>query len=170
MPALRARVCLTPSLKDTGRSRAPLLVPPEQIAGGAQVAMSLLLLITPAFPAHVCTTCRLYLWDSIAITCSCSASTQTCWLQDAALANLYRQMFDRVESVPGVSAVHSRANACSQAHQRSRGFLGSASSADSVPRQGGEVVCHHVRENFFATMEIPLLLGRSFTPQDPNAA
>nr|MBA3514336.1 FtsX-like permease family protein [Pyrinomonadaceae bacterium] len=29
---------------------------------------------------------------------------------------------------------------------------------------------HHVRENYFATMEIPVLLGRSFTPQDDERA
>jgi predicted permease len=38
--------------------------------------------------------------------------------------------------------------------------------ADGKVTQTGEVYLHHVRENFFAAMEIPLLLGRSFTPQD----
>jgi predicted permease len=47
---------------------------------------------------------------------------------------------------------------------------GSTSSADGSPRQIDEIRLHHVRENFFATMEIPLLLGRSFTPQDDERA
>jgi predicted permease len=43
-------------------------------------------------------------------------------------------------------------------------------SADASSRHIGEIRLHHVRENFFATMEIPLLLGRSLSPQDDERA
>jgi predicted permease len=86
--------------------------------------------------------------------------------KDAALANLYRQMFDRLEAVPGVSAVTFSRNALLSGSISGREVYVAGSAADASPRQIGEIRLHHVRENFFATMEIPLLFGRSLSPQD----
>src|SRR5438046_9608179 len=77
-------------------------------------------------------------------------------------------MFERLEGVPGVRSVTvSRLPLLS--HSSSSGTFdrpGAKAGPDGTVPQTGEVYFHNVRENFFATMEIPLLLGRTFTAQD----
>jgi predicted permease len=174
-PALRAtRIDLTPSLKDTGRSSSAAsrsLLSKSLVV--AQVAMSLLLLISAGLFLRT-----LHNLQTVAMGFNSenvllfSVNPNLLGYKDAALANLYRQMFDRIEAVPGVSAVTFSRNALlSGAISGREVYLsGGTSSADGSPRQIGEIRLHHVRENFFATMEIPLLLGRSFTPQDDERA
>jgi predicted permease len=47
---------------------------------------------------------------------------------------------------------------------------GSAGSADGATKSAGEIRVHHVRENFFTAMQIPILFGRSLSPQDDERA
>jgi len=175
VPALRAtRIDLTPALKDTGRGSSGAsrsLLSKSLVV--AQVAMSLLLLISAGLLLRT-----LHNLQSVAVGFNTenlllfSVDPNLLGYKDAALANLYRQMFDRIETVPGVSAVTFSRNALLSGSISGREVYLSASagSADGSPRQIGEIRLHHVRENFFATMEIPLLLGRSLTPQDDERA
>jgi predicted permease len=173
VPALRAtRIDLTPSLKETGRS----------LSGGsrsllskslvvAQVAMSLLLLISAGLFLRT-----LHNLQTVAVGFNSenlllfSVYPSLLGYKDAALANLYRQMFDRIKTVPGVSAVTFSRNALLSGSISGRDVYLAGNSADASSRHIGEIRLHHVRENFFATMEIPLLLGRSLSPQDDERA
>ena len=88
--------------------------------------------------------------------------------KDERLTNLYQQMFDRLEAVPGVRSVtFSRMPLLSQGSSDRSMYLPSASgAADGATKQPGGVYLHQVRENFLETMEIPLLLGRSLNTRD----
>jgi len=95
--------------------------------------------------------------------------------KDEKLAQLYQQMFDRIEAVPGVQGVtFSRMPLLSQGSSSSSVFLRDALSAapDSEGRikSSGDGYRHQVRENFFEVMEIPMLAGRTFKPQDDAKA
>ncbi|OLE60404.1 MAG: hypothetical protein AUI36_12390 [Cyanobacteria bacterium 13_1_40CM_2_61_4] len=92
--------------------------------------------------------------------------------KDERLANLYKQMSERLEAVPGVRSVtFSRVPLLAQSSS-TRGFYlpSSAAGADGVVKSSGDVHVHQVRENFFEAMEIRLLLGRTFTTQDDARA
>jgi len=174
-PALRAtRIDLTPTLKDTGRSSSAAsrsLLSKSLVV--AQVAMSLLLLVSAGLFLRT-----LHNLQNVAVGFNSenlllfSVDPNLLGHKDTALANLYRQMFDRIEAVPGVNAVTFSRNALLSGSISGREvyLAGRANSADASPRQTGEIRLHHVRENFFATMEIPLMLGRSLTPQDDERA
>jgi predicted permease len=80
------------------------------------------------------------------------------------LKNLYQQMLERIESVPGVrSATVSR-----------HSLLSGGSASDSLtvpgytpqPNEDNSVPVLPVGTNFFETMEIPVLMGRGLVDQD----
>jgi predicted permease len=168
-PALRAtRIDLTPSLKDTGRGSSAAsrsLLSKSLVV--MQVAMSLLLLIGAGLFLRT-----LHNLQTVAMGFNSenlllfSVDPNLLGYKDAALSNLYRQMFDRLEAVPGVSAVTFSRNALLSGSISGREVYLAGNAADASPRQIGEIRLHHVRENFFSTMEIPLLHGRSLVPQD----
>jgi predicted permease len=87
------------------------------------------------------------------------------------LAQLYQQMSDRLEAVPGVQAVtFSRMTLLSQGSS-SRSFflrdaLNATPDADGRYKPTGDAYIHQVRENFLEAMGIPLLSGRTLTAQD----
>jgi predicted permease len=78
-------------------------------------------------------------------------------------------MFDRLEAVPGVQSVTFSRHAllARGATSKSLYLPGTKTSPGGPPV---EAHVHNVRENFLQTMEIPLLLGRSLTPQDDARA
>lgn len=173
-PAWRTtRVDLTPSLKDTGRSSSA--VHRSLLSRGlvvVQVALSLLLLVGAGL--FVRTLLNLKRVDP-------GFNTQNLLLfevqpaligyKDEKLRQLYQQIGERVEAVPGVNAVtFSRMPLLSQGSSSSSVFLREALSAtpDAEGRipPSGDGYRHTVRENFLTTMEIPLLYGRTFGPQD----
>src|SRR5262249_2238368 len=80
----------------------------------------------------------------------------------------YKQMFARLEGVPGVRAVtFSRLPLLSQGSSSGTFDLpGAKPGPDGTVPQTGVVYFHNVRENFFEAMGIPLLLGRTFTATD----
>jgi len=83
------------------------------------------------------------------------------------LATLYKQMFARLEAVPGVKSVtFSRHALLAQGATSSLVFLAGIVGADGKMVSQGDVYLHNVRENFLETMEIPLLAGRTLSPQD----
>jgi predicted permease len=91
------------------------------------------------------------------------------------LAQLYQQLGERLEAVPGVQAVtFSRTALLSQSMSSRDVYLRRdlSASPDSEGRikASGEGYIHNVRENFLETMEIPLLGGRTFRQQDDAKA
>jgi len=171
VPALRAtRFDLTPVLKDTGRgssSTTRSLLSRTLVVG--QVSLSLLLLIGAGLLVrtlinlqHVETGFNeqnLLLFN---------VDPGLLGYKDDRLRNLYQQMFARLESVPGVRAVtFSRVPLLSRgASSGSFDLPGAKPGPDGKVPQTAEVYFHNVRENFFAAMGIPLLLGRNFKASD----
>ncbi|MBI1762101.1 MAG: ABC transporter permease [Acidobacteria bacterium] len=173
-PAWRStNVDLTPALKDSGRSSST--VARSLLSRGlvvAQVALSLLLLIGAGL--FVRTLLNLQRVEP-------GFNTQNLLLfglqpgligyKDEKLTQLYQQLTERLEAVPGVQAVtFSRMPLLAQGSSSRGVFLRSALSAqpDSEGRikESGEGYIHQVRENFLTAMEIPLLAGRNLQPQD----
>jgi predicted permease len=173
-PAWRTtRVDLTPSLKDSGRGSSA--VHRSLLSRGlvvVQVALSLLLLVGAGL--FVRTLVNLQRVDP-------GFNTQNLLLfevqpsligyKDEKLRQIYQQISERVEAVPGVQAVtFSRLPLLSYSSSSSSVFLRDALSAppDSEGRikPTGEGYRHTVRDNFLDVMGIPLLQGRTFGAQD----
>src|SRR5829696_8692237 len=173
-PAWRTtRVDLTPSLKDSGRGSSA--VHRSLLSRGlvvVQVALSLLLLVGAGL--FVRTLVNLQRVDP-------GFNTQNLLLfdvqpgligyKDEKLRQLYQQLSERVEAVPGVQAVtFSRVPLLGQSSSTSSAFLREALNAtpdaEGRLKPNGEGYRHVVRENFLEAMGIPLLQGRTFGPQD----
>ena len=177
-PAWRTtRVDLTPSLKDSGRGSSA--VHRSLLSRGlvvVQVALSLLLLVGAGL--FVRTLLNLQRVDP-------GFNTQNLLLfdvepaligyKDDKLRQIYGQIGERLEAVPGVQGVtFSRMPLLSQSSSSSNVFLREALNAtpDSEGRipPSGEGYRHVVRENFLQAMGIPLLSGRTFGPQDDTSS
>jgi predicted permease len=173
-PAWRTtRVDLTPSLKDSGRGSSA--VHRSLLSRGlvvVQVALSLLLLVGAGL--FVRTLLNLQRVDT-------GFNTQNLLLfdvepgligyKDEKLRQIYGQISERLEAVPGVQAVtFSRMALLSQSSHTSSVFLREALNAtpDSEGRiaPSGEAWRLIVRENFLQSIGIPLLAGRTLGPQD----
>lgn len=173
-PAWRStRVDLTPSLKDSGRASSA--VHRSLLGRGLvvfQVALSLVLLVGAGL--FVRTLLNLQRVDP-------GFNTQNLLLfevqpsligyKDDKLRQIYQQIGERVETVPGVQAVtFSRTALLSQSVHSSSIFLREALNATpnaegSIP-ESGQAHRHVVRENFLDVIGIPLLAGRALGPQD----
>jgi predicted permease len=172
VPAMRAtRLDLTPTLKDTGRGSSAYT---RSLLGKslvvAQVSMSVLLLIGAGLLIRTLrnlqkvetgfNTSNLLLFN---------VDPKLIGYKDDKLAALYQQMFDRLEAVPGVQSVTFSRHALLSRGATSKSFY-LPGTQTSPGRPPVEANVHNVRENFLQTMEIPLLLGRSLTPQDDARA
>jgi predicted permease len=175
VPALRAtRLNLTPALKDSAKSSSAAsrsLLSKALVV--AQVSLSMLLLIGAGL------LCRTLL-NLQRVETGFNARNLLLFrvepgligYKDERLSNLYKQMSERLEAVPGVRSVtFSRVPLLAQSSS-SRGFYlpSSAAGPDGTIKSTGDVYVHQVRENFFDAMEIRLLLGRAFTTQDDARA
>jgi len=171
VPALRAtRLDLNPALKDTGRSSTAATsswLTKSLVV--AQVSLSLLLLIgagllvrtllnlqrvEPGFNAE-----NLLLFR---------VEPGLIGYQDDRLVNLYQQLTERIEAVPGVTSVtFSQLPLLSSSSNTNGIFLpGAKVGADGRVTSSGNIYVHYVRENFLEAMQIPLLAGRSLTMRD----
>jgi predicted permease len=85
--------------------------------------------------------------------------------KDKRLVQFYQQLFARLDNLPGVrAATFARVPLIAQENSASTILLpGETEARYSTSRQ-------MARENYFATMEIPLLRGRDFTAQDDQRA
>jgi len=173
-PAWRTtRVDLTPSMKDSGRTSSA--IHRSWLSRGlvvVQVALSLVLLVGAGL--FVRTLLNLQRVDP-------GFNTQNLLLfevqpglsgyKDEKLRQIYEQIGERMEAVPGVQAVtFSLVPLLSQSSSSSNFFLREALAAtpdaDGRVKPTGEAYRHTVRENFLEAMGIPLLYGRTFTSQD----
>jgi len=177
-PAWRStRVDLTPLLKDSARSSSASSR--SLLSRGlvvAQVAISLLLLvgsglflrtlfnlqnIDPGFNTH-----NLLLFG---------IQPALVGYKNERLLQLFDQMSERLEAIPGVQTVTFSRTALLAQSMSSRGiFLREALSAprDSEGRvkPTGDTYVHQVRENFLEAMGIPLLAGRTLSSRDDARA
>jgi predicted permease len=173
-PAWRTtRVDLTPSLKETGRASSAAH---RSLLGRGlvvvQVALSLILLVGAGL--FVRTLLNLQRVDT-------GFNTKNLLLfdiqpgltgyKDERLVQLYPRISERLETIPGVQAVtFSRMALISGSIHSSSIYLREALNATpnaegSIP-ESGEAYRHVVRENFLEAIGIPLLAGRTLSPQD----
>jgi predicted permease len=175
LPAVRTTgVSLTPALKDSGRTSntmARSLLTRTLVV--AQVSLSLVLLIGAGLLVR--TLLNLQRVDTGFNTSNLllfRVEPNLIGYKDDRLANLYQQISDRIEALPGVSSVtFSRMPLLSSASTTSSLFKpGSAVNPDGTFASVGNVHVHRVRENFLAAMGIPLLSGRALSAQDKAGA
>jgi predicted permease len=170
-PAWRAtRVDLAPALKDNFRSsnssQRSLFTKALIVA---QVALSLLLMIGAGLFLSTLVNLRrvdpgfntsdLLLFD---------VEPGLSGYEKEPLANLYRQMSERIEAVPGVRSVTFSAHPLLARSETEAAFYLPAANAagEGEARRAGIIYVHQVRENFLGAMEIPLLGGRALTARD----
>ena len=174
-PAWRAtKVDLTPALKDgakgSGAASRSWLTKGLVVA---QVAMSLLLLVGAGLMLRtVVNLKRVEPGFNTTNLLTFRVEPGLIGYKDERLADLYRRVSGRVESVPGVRSVtFSRVPLLAQNISDRTFYLpGAPAGADGRPASAGEVYIHQVRENFFEAMEIPLLAGRPLSERDDERA
>jgi predicted permease len=178
VPAWRAtKVDLAPSLKDSARGSSA--ASRSLLSRGlvvTQVALSLLLLVGAGlFLRTLLNLQRVEPGFNTRNLLLFGVQPGLIGYKDEKLTQLYQQVAERIEAVPGAQAVtFSRMTLLSQGASSRGVFLLGALSAppDSEGRikPSGDGYVHHVRENFLEAMEIPLLAGRSIRPQDDAKA
>ncbi|HMY73676.1 MAG TPA: ABC transporter permease, partial [Blastocatellia bacterium] len=173
-PAWRStKVDLTPALKDSGRSSS--VSSRSLLSRGLvvlQVALSLLLLVGAGL--FLRTLVNLQRVDP-------GFNTRNLLLfgitpgfigyKDEKLAQLYQQIAERLETLPGVQGVTFSTNTLLSNGSSSRSvFLRAALTAppdaEGRIKASGTGYVNHVRENFLEAMGIPLLAGRTLQTQD----
>ena len=166
-PALRAtRVDLSPSLKE-GRgmaavaSRSPL----AKVLIVTQVALSLVLLIGAGLflrsLANLASVDEGFNNENVLLFAIDPVDVG--YKEDARLANLYQQIEQRVSALPGVRAASVSFFTFNQGEWST---LVSVQGSTSTPENMHDVMHNVVGPGYFATMGIPLLVGRAFGPQD----
>ena len=170
-PAFRAtRVDLTPSLKDAGQSSSSAsrsFLSKSLVV--AQVALSLLLLVSAGlFLKTLHNLQNVDLGFNSQNLLVFGVNPSLLGYKDLARTNLYRRMFDRLEAIPGAKAVTFSRNGVISGVISGRDVYLPANAG--LPDAAREIRLHVVRENYFATMEIPLLLGRALTAHDDERA
>jgi predicted permease len=173
-PAWRStKVDLTPALKDSARSSSS--ASRSLLSRGLvvlQVALSLLLLVGAGLFLRTLLNLQLVETGFNARNLLLfGIQPGLIGYKDEKLRQLYQQMTERLEAVPGVLAVtFSRTALLAQSMSSRNVYLRSALNVppDSEGRikSSGDVYIHQVRENFIDAMEIPLLAGRTLKPED----
>jgi predicted permease len=174
-PAWRAtQVDLMPALKDSVRTSSAAsrsLLSKSLIV--AQVAMSLLLLVGAGLLLRTLLNLQRvnpgFNQENLLLF---SVDPGLIGYKEERLSNLYKQMSERLEALPGVQAVtFSRTALLSQSSSQRSVFLPDATAgADGAIQSAGGGHIHQVRENFLEAMEIPLLSGRNLKAQDDARA
>ncbi|HEY8413735.1 MAG TPA: ABC transporter permease [Pyrinomonadaceae bacterium] len=88
--------------------------------------------------------------------------------KDERLLRFYQQLFEKLDHLPGVTAAtFGRIELLANMNWIDDFLLPGETSATAAEH---DTMRQMVRENYFTTMEIPLLRGRGFTPQDNQQA
>jgi len=88
--------------------------------------------------------------------------------KDEQLLQFYQRLFDRLDNLPGVRAATFQRTALIANDNSANTFLLPGETEMTASPRGTSR--QTARENYFATMEIPLLRGRGFTAQDDQRA
>ena len=169
VPALRAtRLDLNTTLKQSGRttgrvsrlSKALLVV---------QVAVSALLLVGAGlFIRTLYNLQRVSLGFNQENLLVFRLQPEKAGYKDEQLVRFYQQLFDRLDHLPEVrAATFARVELIANDNWFHDFLLPGETVATAAEH---ETMREMVRENYFATMEIPFLRGREFTPQDNSHA
>ncbi len=176
-PAWRAtRIDLTPALKDTGRNSSGIAR--SRLSKGlviTQVALSFLLLTGAGLMLRTLrnlqSTNAGFNRENLLLF---SVAPGQLGYRGERLANLYRQLFARLDAVPGARGV-----TCSSDSLLSNSWYGHdifiagapvRNDANNQPIEDGRALFLAVRENFLETIGIPLMQGRALLPQDDERA
>ncbi|HYP29039.1 MAG TPA: ABC transporter permease [Blastocatellia bacterium] len=156
-PAIRAtKLDLAPDLKDNARTANRSKTRLGKILLVSQVAISLLLLIGAGlFVRTLRNLENIELGFNRENLLIFKVDPTLNGYEGARAANLYEQMKERIEALPGVKAVG-----------MSRHPLISGGAMISMVEGREHIFLQRVSPNFFETMEIPLLIGRNFTAGD----
>ena len=84
------------------------------------------------------------------------------------LAQFYEQLLPRLDAIPGARSATFGTTPLIAHYMNNTSLILPGESAESAPDHSTNVQI--VRDNYFATMEIPLLRGRGFGPQDDQRA
>jgi predicted permease len=175
-PALRStRIDLTPALKESGRGTSGVsrsVLSKSLIV--AQVAMSLVLLIGAGLIIRT-------LHNLQSIDAGFNRHNLLLFQLDPyllgykgeRLTSLYKQVFERIETIPVARSVTFSRNALLSGSISGRSvYLPEAAPADPARERADapEIRLHQVRDNYFEAMEIPLLSGRNLSAQDDSRA
>lgn len=166
-PALRAtRFELTPMLKEgAGGSGIQVRSRLSKTLIVIQVALSFLLLIGAGlFVRTLSNLTRVDVGFNRANLLIFRVQPRMSGYEGERLRQVYQQMIERIEAVPGVRA------ATVSRHP----LLSGSMASDSInvpgytpqPGESSSVMLQQAGANFFATMELPLLIGRDFSTQD----
>ncbi|HEV8385795.1 MAG TPA: ABC transporter permease [Candidatus Acidoferrales bacterium] len=172
-PAWRAtRLDLATPLKQSRRTTGAV----SRLSKGlivAQVALSLLLLVGAGlFIRTLYNLQRVNLGFNQEKLLLFRLKPQRAGYRDERLVRFYQQLFARLDNLPGVrAATFARVELIADDNWMTEILL--PGEAEKTAEQH-DTMRQMVRENYFATMEIPLLRGRGFTTQDdqhaPNVA
>jgi predicted permease len=165
-PALRAaRIEPNSALKGgKGAAQAASQSPFGKALVVGQVALSLLLLVGAGlFVRTLLNLQRLPTGFNTQNVMLLRTDVATTGYKDAQLAHVLREVEERVKAVPGVQAA-----AFSFVVFNQGGWSGPVSTRDPIPAEKQSRTVRHnvVGPDYFATMGIPILLGRGFGPQD----
>ncbi len=177
-PAWRAtKVDLTPALKDSGRSSSAasrsLL---SRVLVVMQVALSLLLLVGAGlFVRTLLNLQRVDVGFNTQNLLLFGVSPSLIGYKDERLVQLYAQMAERLEALPGGPKVTFTSSPLLTQNTDSfnvflRSALTAAPDADGRIKATGNSNVLYGRENFLETLEIPLLAGRTFNQMDDERA
>ena len=177
-PAWRAtKVDLTPALKDSGRSSSA--TSRSLLSRGLvvlQVALSVLLLVGAGlFVRTLVNLHRVEVGFNTSNLLLFGVRPELVGYKDERRAQLYQQLAERLEAVPGVRKVtFSRVPLLGRV-QTTRGVylrdaLTAAPDAEGRIKTSGQSNIHYVRENFLEVMEIPILAGRPLNARDDARA
>jgi predicted permease len=174
-PALEAtRVDLVSSLKEAraGESRlrwrgALMRVSLSQILVTGQVAICVLLLVAAGLFVHTLSNLNsIQLGFNRESVLLFSVNAKQAGYRDQALVRYYQNLQSRLGSMPGVRGVTATSYAMVSGSMSSRG-----TNVPGVnPGKERSVAILGVAGSFFATMQIPILLGREITDQDQQSA
>ena len=172
LPALRSSgvAPITVLKEDTGSASGTLRK--ARLAGGlvvAQISLSLLLLICAGlFIRSVRSAQQIYPGFNAHNVWVASYDLFTAGYSEANGAEFDRQLVARLETLPGVQSV-------SLSDRVPLGFGGGSTSVKpegyvSQPNEVMETQAAIITPNYFKTMQIPIVKGRDFTPQDTKSS
>lgn len=176
-PAWRAtRIDLSPALKESGRNTSG--VSRSLLSKGlvvTQVALSFVLLIGAGLTVRTLRNLQSvdagFNRNNLLLF---SVGPGQLGYKGDRLATFYRQLFERLDALPGTRGVTASMETLLAESQSTQGiYLAGATyatSAENQPISNGSSRILVVRENFLEVMEIPLLAGRTLRSQDDERA